>query len=208
MATICAKSSHLMTDPEVGKADHGFSTFNNRISQEACRFWSKVKNSRSIIGNKSMPSRFSLGLAVVAGLLLAPQAYATTFSFTYTSPDGLSGSVNVSGTQSSSGTFDITSGTDTVTGGSGLVGVFTLFQNASYPTAVNSPSGYFIYDNLLTSNLNPFVDNSGLLFISGSSEVNVYSNGPDSYTHYDNTGFNDSIIVSALRTCKKPTELV
>ncbi len=154
-----------------------------------------------------MPSRFFLGLATAAGLLLAPQAYATTFSFTYASPNGLSGSVNVSGTQSSSGTFDITSGTDTVTGGSGLVGVFTLFQNASYPTAVNSPSGYFTYDNLLTSDLNPFVDSSGLLFISGSSEVNVYSNGPDSYTHYDSTGFNDSITVSALKIDQGVTEI-
>ncbi len=100
-----------------------------------------------------MPSRFLLGLAAVAGLLLAPQAYATTFSFTYASPDGLSGSVNISGTQSSSGTFDITSGTDTVMGGSGLVGAFTLFQNTSYPTTVLSPSGFFFYDNLLTPNL-------------------------------------------------------
>ncbi len=154
-----------------------------------------------------MPSRFFLGLVAVAGLLLAPQAYATTFSFTYASPNGLSGSVNVSGTQSSSGTFDITSGTDTVTGGSGLVGVFTLFQNASYPTAVSSPSGYFTYDNLLTPNLNPFVDTAGLLFISGSGEVNVYSNGPDSYTHYDSTGINDSITVSALEIDQGVTEV-
>lgn len=154
-----------------------------------------------------MPSRFLLGLAAVAGLLLAPQAYATTFSFTYASPDGLSGSVNISGTQSSSGTFDITSGTDTVTGGSGLVGAFTLFQNTSYPTVVYSPSGFFTYDNQLTPNLDPFVDNGGLLFTSGSSEVNVYSNGSDSYTHYDNTGFNDSITVSALKIDQGATEI-
>jgi len=44
------------------------------------------------------------------------------------------------------------------------------------------------------------VDNGGILFTSGSSEVNIYSDGPDSYTHYDNTGFNNSIAVSALKT--------
>ena len=145
-----------------------------------------------------MSGKLLLGLAAAAGLILAPQAHATTFSFTYASPDGLLGSVNISGTQSSSGTFDITSGTDTVTGGNGLVGAFALFQNASYPTTIVSPSGYFTYDDLFTPNLNPFVDNSGLLFTSGSSEVNVFSNGPGSYTHYDNTGFNASITISAI----------
>lgn len=145
-----------------------------------------------------MLGRIFLGIVIAAGLSFAPQARATTFDFTYFNPDGLSGHVHVSGTQSSPDAFAITSGTDTVTGGAGLTGVFTLLQNLSYPAAMNSPSGYFTYDNLLTPGLNPFVNLSGLLFTSGTNEVNVYSTGPGNYIHYDNTGFNTPINMSAL----------
>ena len=58
------------------------------------------------------------------------------------------------------------SGADTIIGGNGLVGTFKLFQNASYPTAIDSPSGCFTHDDLLAPYLNPIVDDSGLLFIS------------------------------------------
>ena len=35
------------------------------------------------------------------------------------------------------------------------------------------------------------IDNGGLLFVNGTGgEVNLFSYGPDSYTHYDNSGFN------------------
>lgn len=41
------------------------------------------------------------------------------------------------------------------------------------------------------------MDNGGLLFVNGSGgEVNVYSNGPSQYIHYDNQGFNTPIAFS------------
>jgi len=112
------------------------------------------------------------GLILATGLLLAPPVHATIFTFTYFSKlTNLFGTVRVSGSETSpgSGIFDITSGTDTITGGNGgpgSTGTFTLFENANHPVSATnqaiSPKGYIQYDNLLTPALDPFLDTGGL----------------------------------------------
>ena len=46
-------------------------------------------------------------------------------------------------------------------------------------------------NNLIYPGSDPTIDNGGLLFVNGSGgEINLFTYGPDNYTHYDNTGFN------------------
>lgn len=65
-----------------------------------------------------------------------------------------------------------------------------MIANPSAPSVYTNLSGYFYYDNQLLPDQDPLILNGGLLFTVGSLEVNIYSNGRDSYTYYDNTGFN------------------
>lgn len=53
----------------------------------------------------------------------------------------------------------------------------------------------------------PIIDNAGLLFTNGTGgEINLFSNGPDSYVHYDNTGFNVPITF-AMSAVPEPASL-
>jgi hypothetical protein len=124
--------------------------------------------------------------------LLAATAHAQTFAFSY-SGVGVSGSGTLTADQIAPGEYVVMAGTDDATGG-GVNGVLTLFANPDSPNETLSPSGYFLYDDLLFMGSNPVVTNGGLLFTNGTGgEVNLYSNGPDLYVDYDNTGFNVSI---------------
>jgi hypothetical protein len=124
--------------------------------------------------------------------LVAATAHAQTFAFSY-SGVGVSGSGTLIADQIAPGEYVIVAGTDTAVGG-GVSGVLTLFANPNSPNETTSPSGYFLYDDLLFVGSAPVVSNGGLLFTNGSSgEINLYSNGPELYVDYDNTGFNVSI---------------
>lgn len=121
--------------------------------------------------------------------LAAATAHAQTFAFSY-SGVGVSGSGTLTTEQIAPGEYVIVTGTDNATGG-GVNGVLTLFANPGSPSETYSPSGYFLYDDLLFADSDPIVTNGGLLFTDGTGgEVNLFSNGPDRYTDYDNTGFN------------------
>lgn len=141
-----------------------------------------------ILSNAARTIRLGLiGIALAVGSNAAMAA--TEFRFSY-SGDGVVGSGFLSAEQVAPGEWLALSGTDTTTGGA-ISGTLTLAVNPSAPGAAYSPSGFFYFDNLLFPDSDPVVDNPGLLFVNGTGgEVNIFSYGPDNYTHYDNTGFN------------------
>lgn len=140
--------------------------------------------------SKSIRSLFlaAAGIAMLAGWSTASQA-TEEFRFSY-SGDGVLGSGTLTAEQVAPDTWLALSGTDTTTGGP-ISGTLSLVTNPNGSGQAYSPSGYFEYDNLLFPNQDPVVDYWGLLFTNGAGgEINLFSYGPDAYTHYDNTGFN------------------
>lgn len=131
-------------------------------------------------------------LAAMAFLFSAGSADASLFDFSYAGA-GVSGSGTLTATLIAPGEYQVISGTDVVAGGV-VDGALALFANAGSPAAAYSPSQFFIYDDLLFSNLDPVINNNGLLFVdTAGREVNLYSTAPDAYVHYDNTGFNQPV---------------
>lgn len=136
--------------------------------------------------------RIYAAMAAMAFLFSAGSADASVFDFSYTGA-GVTGSGTLTANLIAPGEYQVLSGTDIVVGGV-VSGALALFADAASPAAAYSPSGFFIYDNLLFTNLDPVVNNNGLLFVdTAGHEVNLYSNAPDAYVHYDNTGFNEAV---------------
>ena len=131
-------------------------------------------------------------LALMAFLFSAGGADASVFDFSYAGA-GVSGSGTLTANLIAPGEYQVISGTDIVAGGV-VNGALALFANAGSPNAAYSPSQFFIYDDLLFTNLDPLINNNGLLFVdTAGREVNIFSNAPDEYVHYDNTGFNQPV---------------
>jgi hypothetical protein len=112
------------------------------------------------------------------------------FDFTFAiGPDTGYGSLNT--IDAGNGQFLATAGTLTVTGG-GEAGSYSLYPDPIGPSATISPSGFFIYDNVLYPSIDPVIDLDGLLFTGNGLEINIWGNGPGSYTFDDNkTGIQD-----------------
>lgn len=106
------------------------------------------------------------------------------------SGNGVSGSALLAATDNGDGSFLAISGTGTVSGAPNS-GSLTLFPTAG---PAISPSGYFIFNDLIYPGQTAVVDIDGLLFnLPNNLEVNLFNNGsPDNpqYLYYDNTGFN------------------
>jgi hypothetical protein len=103
------------------------------------------------------------------------------------------GSGWLSGLLVSPGLYEIFAGSFTLTSGEGFsVGTFTLLPNPNPPGQSVSPSGYFLFDNQVSPGTDPFVNNNGLLFTSGSVEINLFSNAGNvpEYQLYQNNGVN------------------
>ena len=129
-----------------------------------------------------------LFLVFALSLICLSQANADLYSFTFTGDTSTTVTGNLTATPNGGGSF-------TVSGGSGLVNgtiPIVLVANTNAPNVSTSPSGYFYFDNQLSPAVNPQITNSGLLFKTASYEVNIYSNGPGSYTYYDSKGFYES----------------
>ncbi len=107
------------------------------------------------------------------------------FSFSI-GPDTGFGGLNT--TDIGNGQYLATAGSLTVSGGRD-VGAYPLFPGG--PAVTTSPSGFFIFDNVFSPSVDPGIDNDGLLFLGGGLEINIFSNGPDNYQFYDNTGYNN-----------------
>ena len=115
-------------------------------------------------------------------------AFEPLFNFNFAiGPDSGYGALN--STDNGNGEFLATAGTLTVTAGKD-VGSYPLYPGG--PVEVNSPSGYFLFDDLLYPSVDPGIDNGGLLFLTGADfEINIFSNGADNFQFYDNTGYNN-----------------
>ncbi len=133
----------------------------------------------------------------------ATSAFEPLFNYAFAiGPDTGYGAVNT--TDNDNGEFLATAGTLTVTGGQDI-GSYPLYPDG--PAEVDSPSAYFYVDNLLYPSVDPGIDNGGLLFVTSSDfEINIFSNGPDSYQFYDNTGYNNmgTIIHTQRRSGRRP----
>ncbi|HKH99615.1 MAG TPA: hypothetical protein VJ999_10940 [Candidatus Sulfotelmatobacter sp.] len=133
-------------------------------------------------------------------LSVTPQtaAFEPLFDFSYgINLDTGYGSVNT--TDAGGGRFLAASGFLAITAtGTGVPngGVYPLFPGG--PNQTTSPSGKFLYDNLLYPGVVPPVNNNGPLFIGGGFEFNLWSNfpGPDNYEFDDYNGIaytNDAV---------------
>ena len=101
-------------------------------------------------------------------------------------PDTGFGGLNT--TDIGGGQYLATAGRLTVTAGRD-VGAYPFFPGG--PAVTTSPSGFFIFDNVFYPSVDPGIDNDGLLFLGGGLEINIFSNGADSYQFYDNSGYNN-----------------
>ena len=116
-------------------------------------------------------------------------ASATEFRFSY-SGGGVVGKRASERRNPEPGEWLAVSGSDSTSGGL-ISGTLTLVPNPNAPNQANSPTGFFNYDDLLLPQSDSVIENGGLLFTNGTGgEIKLFSNGPDSYTHYDNTSFN------------------
>ncbi len=117
-------------------------------------------------------------------------AFEPLFDFSYVANlDTGFGSVNT--TDNGNGQYLATAGSLTVTAtGTGVPngGTYPLYPGG--PAQTTSPSGKFLYKNVLYPSAVPLIDNNGLLFIGSGFEINVWSNfpGPNNYEFDDYNG--------------------
>jgi hypothetical protein len=106
------------------------------------------------------------------------------------SGNGVSGSALFAATDNGDGSFLATSGAGSVSGAPNS-GFLTLFPTTG---PAFSPSGFFIFNDLIYPGQPAVVDVDGLLFnLPNNLEVNLFNNGSPNnpqYLYYDNTGFN------------------
>jgi hypothetical protein len=163
--------------------------------------------------------RTSLTLAVLSLLLVgASQAKATVyeFSFSYSGANVGGGSVSGSGflfgTDLGGGEFSLTSGF----GSSTEAGSLTLEPAGTYINTL-TPSVDLISDNLLSPSSNPALTGDGIVFLgsalpSTSDFFNIWGNGPNNYTYFNNypgpfpavNGILDSFTVTNLGVVPLP----
>jgi len=115
------------------------------------------------------------------------------FSFSYSGTVGgsaVSGSGDLFGTEIGSGDYLLTSGSGT----SAEVGVLTL-EPAGTWTNMLPHRVELIADNILSPSSNPVLTGNGIVFsgsslLSTSHYFNIWGNGPNSYTYFNNSGSN------------------
>jgi hypothetical protein len=133
---------------------------------------------------------------LIVVLLSCKVAFATPIDFVYSFDGSLTGDSSVAGsviaTDNGNGTYTAISGYLAMIGT-----IYNLYPNPSPPGSgyQTSPLGAFWYDNLIylpgSSGYaaNGYFDTYGLLFTTGTLEVNLWGNGPNSpYTLYTGTG--------------------
>jgi hypothetical protein len=150
--------------------------------------------------------RFSLCLLVLSCMAGA----SSLFTFTYAGNAGDWATATLTANPNGDGTYTAISGSGTYASVEGNFGIELTPNNSSPLVVVYSPSGYFIYDDLLSVGNNPFVTNPGLLFqiaTGTATELNIFSNGPDSYTAYLNDGYNTTSVSASLAPVPEPTTL-
>lgn len=134
------------------------------------------------------------GCALLA--VSAATAKADNIPFSYTgiyNGESITASGDLTLVANGSGSYTATSGYVDVTGaGYPFAGDYSLYANTGAPGATYSPSGHFIFDDLVyLANNAPntgggFIDTDGLLFSGNGIEINIWGNGGLSYTYDDN----------------------
>src|SRR5208283_2970965 len=119
---------------------------------------------------------------------LGTTAFEPLFDFTFTiGSDTGYGSLGT--TYIGTGEFLAVAGTVTVTGTANGQGVGTYPLYPGGPAQTTSPSGRFLYDDVLYPSADPVIDNNGPLFRDSSGfEINIWSNGADSYEFDESNG--------------------
>jgi hypothetical protein len=123
-------------------------------------------------------------------LSFAVMAFMLTFAASMSATSTYSFSFNVGGNQGS-GLLDtalvgnqvwVNGGTVSITAGS-AVGTYSVLPGG--PAPFTSPSGAFFTDNVLyPSPADPVFDTNGLLLGAGSTEINIWGNGPANYSFW------------------------
>ena len=131
-----------------------------------------------------MPTRHFIGAIAFITLLLglSPAALrADSFTWTDTGAGIISASGTLTATSVGNGEYIVNSGTAMFNGDS-----MTLVAGTDDGSAQTSPSGLFIFDNVLFLSSDPVLDVDGLLFADSlGTELNIWGNGtPGSYSTY------------------------
>lgn len=123
---------------------------------------------------------------IVVGAALAGRSHAALFNFTY--DDGVDKAFGQLSTDAGNvaigGYLTVTEGLD--------VGTYALYGNPNAPSASYSPTGAFLYDNVLLPSSTPSLNTNGLLFTGGGREVNIWGNGGEhdySFYSFENGGY-------------------
>jgi hypothetical protein len=154
---------------------------------------------------------------MVAVLVIAAQARASLFDIVFDYSDNgvnIAGNGWISATANGDGSYTAVGGSLRVTEAPpqnlSIAGTFGLLANPSPPSAVYSPSGFFIYDNQVFPGKTPYLDTYGLLFTGNGLEINLWGNGQDAtafYTIYGNNGANYNG-TATLTAVPEPTTMV
>jgi hypothetical protein len=162
----------------------------------------------------------ALALACLSAGPFATRATTLSVDFSYEDPNGtVSGAFTLQGTAvaGQANTFLATAGTLDLTApaADGIAGDYSLVPNPGPPNAQYSPTGLFIYDDLVMAASDPVVTNPGLLAFGGPSsgsvpegqgaELNFFSNGAGTYDLY--TGANGNYPYSYQFTTSGPTSV-
>jgi hypothetical protein len=122
-------------------------------------------------------------------------AFEPLFDFSYAiGPDTGYGSLNT--TDIGGGRFLATAGTLTVTDtltAAPSGGSYPLYPGG--PAQATSPSGRFLYDNVLYPSIDPSIDNNGLFFIDNGLEINIWSDAASDYEFddYNGSGYTNDV---------------
>jgi hypothetical protein len=166
--------------------------------------------------------RLLIGIAIL-GLAFSmserAQASLIEFSFSYSGSNvgggPVSGAGFLFGTEiGNSGTYLLTSGYGTSSEAGNLTLEIAGTWINTYPPTVNLTS-----DNLLTPGTNPVLDGNGIVFSgsslpAGSTYFNIWGNGPNSYSYFNNyhswpigSGNLDSFTVAEIGPVPEPASI-
>jgi hypothetical protein len=108
-----------------------------------------------------------------------------SFDFSYSDGSGNVAHGSLTGIDLGNGRFLITSGTLVVTGGADF-GTYSLFPGG--PGETSSPTGAFLFNDVLYPSNNPSLDSDGLLFTGNGLEINIWGNSPGNYSFWSWNG--------------------
>jgi hypothetical protein len=164
-----------------------------RVKERVVAWTRSHKALSSKINNRKIINMKTIQIAIMAAaLVMAVQAQAamSTFDLQYSDPSGNVLSGLLTANPLGGNEYLAVSGSITLTSSSnpGLNGTYTLL--AGGPGTLTSPSGQFLYNNVLYYPGDPIVDFSGVLAFTSSPgvELNLFGTAPGNYALYSYNG--------------------